>query len=78
MPQPLGTEEKITFVADLMKSVRDEIVNEIRTGKIPESWTGQELRFYLYRAFDQQVLDSGRRSAMRTVIHNSTVLGLKY
>jgi hypothetical protein len=80
MPQPLGTEEKITFVHDLTRSVVDTITDEIRRGKIPESWTGLELREYLFRAFEDHLVGDIKTPGQirKSVRNDSSVLGLKY
>lgn len=36
--------EKIKFIERLIGSMQDDIRGEIETGKIPENWTGIELR----------------------------------
>lgn len=74
----MDKEQKIQFVADLMKSVRDDIVDEVRGGKIPEEWTGLELREYLVRAFLAQVIRDKSQKTVKKVISDSAVLGLKY
>lgn len=42
------------FVKDLCESVKNKILKEIQSDKIPDSWDGIELRAYLASAFEYE------------------------
>jgi hypothetical protein len=69
----MNLQEKRQFINDLVKSVVDEIVQDIDYGKIPEDWNGIELRWLLaYRFADSQynrAFDKKRKAEF-----NNTVL----
>jgi hypothetical protein len=59
--------EKKEFVSTLMDRLKDEILDKIEDGSIPEEWDGHELRM-LIRDKAAQVVWKG--TASRTVIKN--------
>lgn len=47
-------DQKVQFITNLMNSVRDELVDMVNSGEIPEDWDGHELREILARKFDRE------------------------
>jgi len=68
----MKSKEQIQFVTDLTNAVRDKIIKQIETGKIPETWDGIELRWLLRDKFEAQT--SSRVDKKRKREYNNTVL----
>lgn len=49
------------FVRELGQNVLDRIINEIESGRIPESWDGIELRWLLADRFEDATLRFSRK-----------------
>ena len=47
------SQEKVKFVNDLCNSIRDQVIDQILVGRIPEEWNGHELRRFLSEKFDE-------------------------
>jgi hypothetical protein len=44
---------QLVFVQDLTNNIRDELLGQIREGKVPTEWDGHELRVLLASRFEQ-------------------------
>ena len=49
------SQEKVKFVNDLCNSIRDQVIDQIMVGRIPEEWDGHELRRLLSQNFSEVV-----------------------
>jgi len=52
--------EKISFVRAITKSIANELIEKIKSGKVPAEWNGHQLRFLLADKFEHE-----RTSLMR-------------
>jgi len=59
--------EKKEFVSTLMNRLKDEILNKIEDGSIPEEWNGHELRMLIRDKAAQVVC---KETVSRTVVKN--------
>lgn len=71
----MNAESKVEFVNNLTKSVCDEIVGKILTGKIPQEWDGHELRELLADKFAAERSEplSNKRSARYKAYRNAVL-----
>ncbi len=48
----MNRDEQIEFVKCLAHNIRSELMTQIKEGRIPENWDGQELRCLLAERFE--------------------------
>lgn len=48
-------EGKSHFVSNLFDSIRDEVIEKIMDGRIPDHWQGHELRYLIAQKFQHEV-----------------------
>jgi len=53
--------EKQRFVRDLTRSLRDKVLSDIKSGRIPKDWNGIELRQLLADRFKADTFEMSRR-----------------
>lgn len=58
-------DEQIAFVKGLSEHVASRICQDIAEGKMPESWDGIELRYWLARRFDRVAFGDMSRKRKR-------------
>ncbi len=68
----MNLEEKRDFIKGLIEAVETEIMN--KTGKMPETWDGYELRWYIKDKFSEVVWGDMRKSTKRKRDYNNTIL----
>jgi hypothetical protein len=69
--------QQTKFVRDLSKTVADSIITQIKTGKIPDSWDGHELRVLLEEKHGESAGMSAIRlegRSKRAMAYRNTVL----
>jgi len=75
----MNTREQIRFVKQLSKNIALSICDQIKSGKIPASWDGHELR-QLLADRHQESADIGvgrnRRSGRYRDYHNHKIINL--
>lgn len=49
----MSTQEQTVFVTSLCNIIRDQVIDQIVSGKIPEEWDGHELRRLLSQNFQE-------------------------
>lgn len=69
----LTREEQIGLVQDLMSSITSGVIAKINEGKIPESWDGHELRYYLADIFDSERTSLMKHNRKRRKNYHSDV-----
>jgi hypothetical protein len=62
------------IVRDLTKSIRDEILREIKGGSIPDSWDGVELRQLLADKFAEATYSKSFMGRARMKEYRNTVI----
>lgn len=65
--------EQVRFVKELTKAITDELLANIRSGRIPEEWDGIELRQLMADRYTHAVFKS-MFTRSRRVAYNNTVL----
>jgi len=66
--------DQLDFMNELTDNVIEEIFNKIIDNKIPESWDGIELRWYLADKFKDCIFDEYKKSSKRKREYENTVL----
>ena len=69
----MTTNEQIQFVKELTKSITNELINDIKIGKIPPNWDGIELRQIIADKCKRTVLE-GALVGSRKREYNNIVL----
>jgi hypothetical protein len=68
-------EDQLEFIKELADNAITEITNKINNDKIPESWSGIELRWYLAEKFQDCVFGEYMKMSKRKREYKNTVLG---
>lgn len=68
----MNAAEQITFTVNLMTSIMQDIVGDIKDGKTPETWDGHELRMLITDRVAQEAdakryIGGGRVRAYRQI-----------
>ncbi len=66
----MTTSEKVTFVNQLVDTVKADIISAITDGRVPDDWDGFELRRLLADRFESEAfkLAPARQKAYRNVV----------
>lgn len=54
----MNQQEKALFVSSLVNNVANELLDQIKAGRIPEEWNGIELRWLLAQRFQDATLST--------------------
>lgn len=69
----MNAKEQKRFVKELVKSIQDEVIASISSGKISDDWDGIELRWYLAEKFENSTW-STKLNKKRYKEYNNAVL----
>ena len=67
-------QEKANFVGVLAEHVVNEVIDDIRSGKIPEEWDGIELRQLLADRFQRAVLKNTLTGGRKRRYNNACLI----
>lgn len=71
----MDRDQQVAFIRELVGNVTEELLKDVRAGKLPEDWDGIELRELIALRFSRVVfsrIDSWTRSRKRDF--NNTVI----